>query len=119
MDASLSSCRIAFLHNSVSFHVIGSRPALKISVEIAFAPRALSEDRCRIVFFVSVAVGISSSRTSLSFCGSLLISSSLTAVGRLRKLLIRSVNLSKIASLSVKSVLPSLHYSHAPKLFRS
>ena len=53
----MSSCRIAFLHNSVSFHVIGSRSAFKISVEIAFAPGALSEDRCRIVFFVSVAVG--------------------------------------------------------------
>ena len=86
-DASLSSCRIAFLHNSVSFHVISSRSALKISVEIAFVPGALSEDRCRIVFFVSVAVGNSSSRTLLSFCDSLLISSSLTAVGRLRTLL--------------------------------
>ena len=52
-------------------------------------------------------VGTSSSRTLHSICGSLLIVLSLTDVGRLNTPLKCSAHLSKIASLSVRSVLPS------------
>ena len=58
-------------------------------------------------FLVSVTVGNSSSRTLPSICGSLLIAFSLTDDGRLSTLLKYSAHLFKIASLSVKSVLPS------------
>ena len=46
-------------------------------------------------------------KQNISICGSLLIASSLTDDGRLSTLLKCSAHLSKIASLSVRSVLPS------------
>ena len=68
-------------------------------------------------FFVSVTVGNSSSRTLHSICGSLLIALSLTGDGRLSTLLKCSAHLFKIASLSVRSVLPSaLSSGVAPEL---
>ena len=54
-----------------------------------------------------MTVGHSPRRTLLSNCGSLLIALSLTDDGRLRTLLKCSAHLSNIASLSVRSVLPS------------
>ena len=69
-------------------------------------------------FLVSVTVENSSSRTLHSICDSLLIALSLTDDGRLRTLLNCSVHLSKIASLSVRSVLTCVLSSGiAPELF--
>ena len=69
-------------------------------------------------FLVSVTVGKSPSRTLHSIGGSLLIALSLTVDGRLRTLLKCSAHLSKITSLSVRSVLPSaLSSGVAPELF--
>ena len=63
-------------------------------------------------------VGNSSSRTLHSICGSLLIALSLTDDGRLSTLLKCSAHLFKIASLSVRSVLPSaLRSGVAPEIF--
>ena len=71
-----------------------------------------------IAFIVSVTVGNSSSRTLHSICGSLLIALSLTDDGQLSTLLKCSAHLFKIASLSVRSVLPSaLSSGVAPELF--
>ena len=67
-----------------------------------------------VAFIVSVTVGNSSSETLHSICGSLLIALSLTGDGRLSTLLKCSAHLFKIASLSVRSVLPS-----APCVLRS
>ena len=65
-----------------------------------------------------MTVGNSSNRTLHSICGSLLIALSLTDGERLSILLKCSADLSKIASLSVKGVLPSaLSSGVAPEPF--
>ena len=65
-----------------------------------------------------MTVGNSSSRTLHSTCGNLLLALSFIVDGRLSKLLKCSARLSKIASLSVRSVLPSaLRNGVVPELF--
>ena len=60
-----------------------------------------------LFFLVSTTVGNSSNRTLHSICRSLSIASSLMLDGRFSTLLKYSANLSNIASLSVRSILPS------------
>ena len=78
-----------------------------ISVGIASDPGALPVDRSFVAFTVSETVGSSSSSGLHSTCGSLLIASSLIDNGRLRTLSKCSAHIFKIASLSVRQLVPS------------
>ena len=101
----------SFLHimwnNSVSLSATGGLPALQIYAGIASDPGALPDDRGFIAFTVSETVGSSSSSGLHSTCGSLLIASSLIDDGRLRTPSKCSAHLYKIASLSVRRLVPS------------
>ena len=80
---------------------------MKISAGIASDPGALPDGRSFIAFTVSETVRNSSSSVLYSTCGSLLIVSSLIDDGRLRTPSKRSAHLFKIASLSVRRLVPS------------
>ena len=96
-------------HNVIelSFSATGGPPALYISAGIASDPGALPDDKSFIAFTVSETVGSSSSSGLHSTCGSLLIASSLIDDGRLRTPSKCSAHLFKIASLSVRRIVPS------------
>ena len=74
---------------------------------MASDPGALPDDMSFIAFTVSETVGSSSSSGLHSTCGSLLIASSLIDDGRLRTPSKCSDHLFKIASLSVRRLVPS------------
>ena len=78
-----------------------------LNAGIASDPGALPDDRSFIAFTDSETVGNSSSSRLHSTCGSLLIASSLTDDGRLRTLLKCPAHLFKIASLTVRRLVPS------------
>ena len=78
-----------------------------MSAGIASDPEALPDDRSFIAFTVSEMVGSSSSSGLHSTCGSLLITLSLIDDGRLRTPSKCSAHLLKIASLSVRRLVPS------------
>ena len=78
-----------------------------MSAGIASDPGALPDDRSFIAFTISETVGNSSSSGLNSTYGSLLIASSLIDDGQLRTPSKCSAHLFKIASLSVRRLVPS------------
>ena len=104
MDASLNSCGIAsFLHiqwnNSVSLSAMGSPRPYKSQQELHLQLELCQMTVVELLVFMKVG-------NSCNICGCLSIASSLMLDGRFSTLLKCSAHLFKIASISVRRVLP-------------